>query len=250
MDNSSYNTMEFLKHLSKFLECKMSLNELQTYHNKITLEIEDDDQLLLEDIKAKTMKFMIPGAKVNIIERAFADLEVGYDTVLWKIVLQDNCENGVCLYCVWKFWCAITVSSIIRKNPLKTKNALSLVCILMSYDINLKDNIESSNNNTYVLVYQFLHLYPSYYRLFVKMGHMTLHRVHDDYVCYFCKIGCVPINKKFLKKCNSCGADDYDGTFKVCAGCRTGRYCSKKCQHTDWVNHKKLCASQGSNPLE
>lgn len=42
----------------------------------------------------------------------------------------------------------------------------------------------------------------------------------------------------------NCGKSDWNGKgFSRCSGCRTTRYCSKKCQKGHWENHKVLCSA-------
>ena len=41
--------------------------------------------------------------------------------------------------------------------------------------------------------------------------------------------------------CAKCGTKAAD--VKKCGGCKIARYCSKKCQQTDWMEHKLLCRS-------
>lgn len=45
------------------------------------------------------------------------------------------------------------------------------------------------------------------------------------------------LEKKYT--CTTCGIQGYD--FKACGRCLTPRYCSRKCQCTDWKGHKKNC---------
>mmetsp|Transcript_58984 Transcript_58984/g.144663 ORF Transcript_58984/g.144663 Transcript_58984/m.144663 type:complete len:265 (+) Transcript_58984:64-858(+) len=40
--------------------------------------------------------------------------------------------------------------------------------------------------------------------------------------------------------CRACGSTP----AKMCAGCRSARYCSEACQRTDWPNHKQLCLEE------
>lgn len=48
---------------------------------------------------------------------------------------------------------------------------------------------------------------------------------------------------KFLnfRKCNTCNRKDKNYEFKHCARCRDKYYCSKKCQISDWEEHRKIC---------
>ena len=42
------------------------------------------------------------------------------------------------------------------------------------------------------------------------------------------------------RRCSKCGAQN--PKFH-CAGCRWVYYCDVKCQHADWTNHERKCAS-------
>ncbi|KAJ6612546.1 hypothetical protein B0H10DRAFT_292085 [Mycena sp. CBHHK59/15] len=56
-----------------------------------------------------------------------------------------------------------------------------------------------------------------------------------------------------LHVCSACGgspepqSSSESTQLKNCAGCRTTRYCSKKCQVSDWPFHKKSCAGSASS---
>ncbi|KAJ7121405.1 hypothetical protein C8R44DRAFT_876812 [Mycena epipterygia] len=47
--------------------------------------------------------------------------------------------------------------------------------------------------------------------------------------------------------CSTCGENPGVAQLKNCAGCRTTRYCSKKCQVSDWPVHKQTCAGSASS---
>ena len=61
-------------------------------------------------------------------------------------------------------------------------------------------------------------------------------------------IDCLP-----LLKCTHCGMMENDNVeAKVCSGCQSTFYCSRKCQKNDWQNHKKVCKEKDGtdhNPL-
>jgi hypothetical protein len=46
-----------------------------------------------------------------------------------------------------------------------------------------------------------------------------------------------------MTQCHGChrNASPDEPRFKVCAGCRSLRYCSLECQRKDWAEHKGLC---------
>ncbi|KAJ6575979.1 hypothetical protein DFH09DRAFT_1276663 [Mycena vulgaris] len=47
--------------------------------------------------------------------------------------------------------------------------------------------------------------------------------------------------------CSACGEHPGAEQLKNCAGCRITRYCSKKCQVSDWPFHKPTCAGSASS---
>ncbi|KAJ7624848.1 hypothetical protein FB45DRAFT_924359 [Roridomyces roridus] len=50
--------------------------------------------------------------------------------------------------------------------------------------------------------------------------------------------------------CSSCGETPSSGEqLKMCSGCRTTQYCSKKCQASDWPSHKPTCGGTSPNDI-
>ncbi|KAJ6571419.1 hypothetical protein B0H19DRAFT_1129937 [Mycena capillaripes] len=47
--------------------------------------------------------------------------------------------------------------------------------------------------------------------------------------------------------CSACGEGPGAEPLKNCAGCRVARYCSKKCQVSDWRTHKQSCGGSVSS---
>lgn len=46
------------------------------------------------------------------------------------------------------------------------------------------------------------------------------------------------VAKAAIDKCKSCEKID---DLSLCTGCRLVSYCSTKCQHGDWSNHRDFC---------
>ena len=51
--------------------------------------------------------------------------------------------------------------------------------------------------------------------------------------------------------CANCGkAEEGDDKLKTCNSCKTARYCSRACQVSDWLKHKKACKTRAAELVD
>ena len=71
---------------------------------------------------------------------------------------------------------------------------------------------------------------------------INYHKHKDNTSCY-----CINLN---LYKCENCGKLKYIGKpYKMCSGCNSVHYCSKKCQKLHWKTHRVKCNNRKINEM-
>ena len=133
-------------------------------------------------------------------------------------------------------------------------------CKYFEYCLNIRPLSGYLHFQYSIYLYQIIKDYRlSYYHLklakklgsnIYTLGNNTTILTYENQLKCMTQVLCLKLNKQHRCDCISCNKI-IAIQARVCKGCRSAYYCSKKCQKIDWrVRHKNICVSKFVQPLE